>query len=114
MPDGSNFLQSSTSPALSVVAPIAPHLNGASGSIVVPPVVDQRVGVVSDKKEKRRANARRRYLKEKQELAARRKEAARVPSVPYRLPSLLGVDWAARVTPESLRLLMKCVISVAP
>lgn len=114
MPDGSSFLQSSTSPALSVVTPIVPHLNGVNGSIAVPPFVDQRVDVeANDKKEKRRANARRRYLKEKQELAARRKEAARVPSVPYRLPSLLGVDWAARITPESLRLRMKCVISVA-
>lgn len=115
MPDGSNFLQSSTSPALSVVTPIAPHLNGVDASIVVPPVVDQGVDVRAlDKSEKRRANARRRYLKEKQEREARRKERDRVPSVPYRLPSLLGVDWLAHnLTPQGLQLLLRGAIGAA-
>lgn len=115
MPDGSSFLQSSTSPALSVVTPIAPHLNGVNNSIAVPPVVDQRVDVeANDKKEKRRANARRRYVKEKQEREALHKKRDRVPNVPYRMPSLLGVDWAARgITPPRLRFLLEGAINVA-
>ncbi|TAJ82894.1 hypothetical protein [Reyranella sp.] len=114
MPDGSNFLQSSTSPALSVVTPIAPRLKGGDASIMVPTAVDQRVDVEApDKKEKRRASQRRRYLKEKQARDARRKEMARVPSVPYRMPSLLSADWAARnITPLRLRFLLEGVINV--
>ena len=114
MPDGSNFVQSSTSPALSVVTPIAPHLNGA-GILIEMLVADQQASIEApDKKEKRRASQRRRYLKERKKLEARRKESDRVPSVPFRMPSLLGADWkACELTPRGLRFLLEGAIRAA-
>jgi len=97
MPDGSNFVQSSTSPALSVVTPIAPHLNG-----VGTPATDLQASVAAlDKKER----ARRRRLKEKKALEARRKELRKVPRVPFRPAPLLSVDpYVHRLTAEGLDL----------
>lgn len=110
MPDGSNFVQSSISPALSVVTPTAPHINGTSTPL---PGVDLQADVDA-KKEKRRAQQRRRYLKEKKEREARRKERDRVPGVPFRMPSLLGADWQARdLTPQGLRFLLEGAIRAA-